>query len=195
MPFPSAPFAGRPRVRLLLAGAALVLAASGGYAFIHVGSYLAADDPLVHADAILVLAGSDIERPLEAVDLYTTGYAARIVLTRETLEPAMELVRKRGIEPPFEVEWQRSVLVRQAQETLDILAGSQSTDVEDDAEAVLAAGDVLDAELLAERMVEVDTRTAAERAAADRTWTFGHVVVDEAQELSAMAWRTVLRWP
>ena len=29
--------------------------------------------------------------------------------------------------------------------------------------------------------------TAAERAAADRTWAFGHVIVDEAQELSAMA--------
>jgi DNA helicase IV len=27
----------------------------------------------------------------------------------------------------------------------------------------------------------------------DRTWTYGHVIVDEAQELSAMAWRMVLR--
>jgi DNA helicase IV len=86
------------------------------------------------------------------------------------------------------------MLVRQAQETLDILAGSQSTDVDVDEEAeFLSAADVLDAELLAERQEVVDTRTAAERAAADRTWTFGHVVVDEAQELSAMAWRTVLR--
>ncbi|GAB3558523.1 HelD family protein [Spelaeicoccus albus] len=36
-------------------------------------------------------------------------------------------------------------------------------------------------------------RTTAERAAADRTWAYGHVVVDEAQELSPMMWRTVLR--
>jgi len=35
--------------------------------------------------------------------------------------------------------------------------------------------------------------TTAERAAVDRTWTYGHVVVDEAQELSAMAWRALLR--
>lgn len=35
--------------------------------------------------------------------------------------------------------------------------------------------------------------TVAERAAADRTWTFGHVVVDEAQELSAMMWRLLVR--
>ena len=33
----------------------------------------------------------------------------------------------------------------------------------------------------------------AERAAADRTWTYGHVIVDEAQELSAMAWRVLMR--
>jgi hypothetical protein len=34
---------------------------------------------------------------------------------------------------------------------------------------------------------------AAERAAADRTWTFGHVIADEAQELSEMAWRLLAR--
>ncbi|MCO1654070.1 ATP-binding domain-containing protein [Pseudonocardia sp. S2-4] len=33
----------------------------------------------------------------------------------------------------------------------------------------------------------------AERAAADPTWVFGHVVVDEAQELSEMAWRMLMR--
>ncbi|HWM40572.1 MAG TPA: ATP-binding domain-containing protein [Streptomyces sp.] len=35
--------------------------------------------------------------------------------------------------------------------------------------------------------------TTAARAAADRSWAYGHVIVDEAQELSAMAWRTVMR--
>ena len=35
--------------------------------------------------------------------------------------------------------------------------------------------------------------SVAERAGADRTWTYGHVVVDEAQELSAMAWRLLMR--
>jgi hypothetical protein len=33
----------------------------------------------------------------------------------------------------------------------------------------------------------------AERARYDRSWAYGHVIVDEAQELSAMAWRMVLR--
>ncbi|WP_078897014.1 ATP-binding domain-containing protein [Streptomyces sp. NRRL S-495] len=52
----------------------------------------------------------------------------------------------------------------------------------------------LDADLLAERFRDTGPdRTTAERAAEDREWAYGHVVVDEAQELSAMDWRTVLR--
>jgi len=35
--------------------------------------------------------------------------------------------------------------------------------------------------------------TTAERAWADPSWAYGHVIVDEAQELSAMAWRVVMR--
>ncbi len=37
------------------------------------------------------------------------------------------------------------------------------------------------------------TGQTADRAAADREWTYGHVIVDEAQELSPMAWRSVFR--
>ncbi|WP_432534010.1 HelD family protein [Kineococcus arenarius] len=49
-------------------------------------------------------------------------------------------------------------------------------------------------ELLADRFATGGpSGTVAERAAADRTWAYGHVVVDEAQELSAMAWRLVER--
>ncbi|MHB1613426.1 MAG: HelD family protein [Actinomycetes bacterium] len=51
-------------------------------------------------------------------------------------------------------------------------------------------------ELLAQRYGsdgETWRGTLAERAAADREWTYGHVVVDEAQELSAMDWRMVMR--
>ncbi|WP_235927946.1 HelD family protein [Goekera deserti] len=82
----------------------------------------------------------------------------------------------------------------EAQQTLDLLYGSRSTDADDDEESEeLAAGDLLDAEGLAARAEEADYRTTAERAAADRTWTFGHVVVDEAQELSAMVWRVLAR--
>ncbi|MFG6200968.1 HelD family protein [Nonomuraea sp. JJY05] len=54
--------------------------------------------------------------------------------------------------------------------------------------------DVMEAERLAERQRgEGPYLTTAERAAADRTWAYGHVIVDEAQELSHMAWRAVMR--
>ena len=53
--------------------------------------------------------------------------------------------------------------------------------------------DLVDADRLAARHEEDEFLTAAERAAADRTWAFGHVIVDEAQELSEMAWRMLMR--
>jgi hypothetical protein len=50
------------------------------------------------------------------------------------------------------------------------------------------------AEMLAGRFRgDLGPASVAERAAADRSWTFGHLVVDEAQELSAMMWRLLLR--
>lgn len=62
-----------------------------------------------------------------------------------------------------------------------------------DDEDKLLAGDVIDAEKLADRFTERDTRDLAERAASDRDWTYRHVVVDEAQELSEMDWRVLMR--
>ncbi|MFB7874791.1 RNA polymerase recycling motor ATPase HelR [Nocardia sp. NPDC056064] len=62
-----------------------------------------------------------------------------------------------------------------------------------DDEDHLFAQDMLFGEDLAERFVERDTRELAERAAADRDWTYRHIVVDEAQELSAMDWRVLMR--
>jgi DNA helicase IV len=50
------------------------------------------------------------------------------------------------------------------------------------------------AELLAARQRGIGPDSGvAELARHDRTWTFGHVIVDEAQEVSAMAWRMLLR--
>src|SRR5262249_10719354 len=77
---------------------------------------------------------------------------------------------------------------------LDPAYGSRSVDLNPEEEAeILSAYDILDAERLADRYEEDDDRTAVERAAADRTWAFGHIVVDEAQELSPMAWRMLMR--
>ena len=50
------------------------------------------------------------------------------------------------------------------------------------------------AALLAARQRDIGPDNGiAERARQDRTWTFGHVIVDEAQEVSAMAWRMLMR--
>jgi DNA helicase IV len=65
-------------------------------------------------------------------------------------------------------------------------------DLMDDEDHLLAQ-DMLYAEDLADRFIERDTRELVERAAADRDWTYGHVVVDEAQELSEMDWRVLMR--
>nr|WP_276571124.1 RNA polymerase recycling motor ATPase HelR [Kibdelosporangium phytohabitans] len=62
-----------------------------------------------------------------------------------------------------------------------------------DDEDHLFATDLLRAEDLADRFVEEDTRDLVERASADRDWTYRHVVVDEAQELSEMDWRVLMR--
>ncbi|GAA1958295.1 RNA polymerase recycling motor ATPase HelR [Amycolatopsis minnesotensis] len=62
-----------------------------------------------------------------------------------------------------------------------------------DEDVMLAAENLLFAEELADRFVRDDTRTLVERAAADRDWTYRHVVVDEAQELSEMDWRVLMR--
>ncbi|GGP87086.1 HelD family protein [Streptomyces roseolilacinus] len=88
---------------------------------------------------------------------------------------------------------ERAERVAYAQGVLDVSYASRTYEFEDEESEVLAAHDVVDAERFAERHEEDDHRTAAERAAADRTWAFGHVIVDEAQELSAMAWRLLMR--
>jgi DNA helicase IV len=76
-----------------------------------------------------------------------------------------------------------------AQGVLDIAAGSRSLDHDEE----LTVADLLDADQLARRHEQHDTRTTVERAAVDRRWVFGHVIVDEAQELSPMAWRMLMR--
>ncbi len=92
-----------------------------------------------------------------------------------------------------QVAQERREAIEYAEGVLEIVEGSRSLDFEDQEEEILSATDVVDASAFVERHEVLDTRTAAERAAADRTWVFGHVIVDEAQELSPMAWRLLMR--
>jgi DNA helicase IV len=112
------------------------------------------------------------------------------------LDEAAELLGVDQRAERAQAQRQQQARLRTAQGVLDILTGSASHEL-DDLDPVeregFTAAEVMDAELLAERHRERDDRSVAQRAAADRTWTFGHVIVDEAQELSAMAWRLVMR--
>lgn len=55
-------------------------------------------------------------------------------------------------------------------------------------------GGIVSAEMLAEHARGPrEWVPLSERALADRTWVYGHVVVDEAQDLSPMAWHSLLR--
>jgi len=96
-------------------------------------------------------------------------------------------------------EHERQTQVAFAQGVLDVSYASRTFEFEDkedddpESSEVLSAHDIIDAERFAERHEEDDHRSAAERAAADRTWAFGHIIVDEAQELSPMAWRLLMR--
>ncbi|MBT2227499.1 AAA family ATPase [Nonomuraea sp. NEAU-A123] len=84
----------------------------------------------------------------------------------------------------------------------ELAAARQAAEHEREAELAYARevleltglSDVMEAERLAERQRgEGPYLTTAERAAADRAWAYGHVIVDEAQELSSMAWRVIMR--
>ncbi|MEE1811016.1 HelD family protein [Streptomyces sp. BE133] len=109
------------------------------------------------------------------------------------LDEAAELL---GVDDSAEraaAEAERQERIAYAQGVLELSRGSETYEFEDEESEILAAHDIIDAERMAERQEEADHRSAAERAAADRSWAFGHIIVDEAQELSPMAWRLLMR--
>lgn len=112
------------------------------------------------------------------------------------LDEAAELLGEDDRVARARAERERETQIAYAQGVLDVSYASRTYEFEDKDEEdseVLSAHDIIDAERFAERHEEDDHRSAAERAAADRTWAFGHIIVDEAQELSPMAWRLLMR--
>ena len=103
-----------------------------------------------------------------------------------------ELVDLLGRDKPADdsAERERNAEAEYAAGVLDLMTSRE--DLMDDEDHLLAT-DLLYGEDLAARFVERDTRELVERAAADRDWTYGHIVVDEAQELSEMDWRVLMR--
>ncbi|MYW44081.1 AAA family ATPase [Streptomyces sp. SID161] len=148
-------------------------------------------DFLAEPDRYLPAADADaVRRPVTRA--WTVADVPLLDEAAELLGEDERLARARA-------ERERETQIAYAQGVLDVSYASRTYEFEDkedddpDASEVLSAHDIIDAERFAERQEEADHRSAAERAAADRTWAFGHIIVDEAQELSPMAWRLLMR--
>ncbi len=99
-----------------LAGLGAMLAASPFF-----GRFLYIQDPLVRSDAILVFAGTRAERPLEAFDLYRSGYAPLIVLTREAPDGGQVALASRGVPLADTADLASDLLVRLGVPASDVL--------------------------------------------------------------------------
>lgn len=81
-----------------------------------------------------------------------------------------------------------------AEHASDLENAAKALENVDEALADVGVNGVVTAEMLAEaNAVSRRRMTAVEAASSDRTWAYGHVVVDEAQELSPMQWRLLMR--
>lgn len=101
----------RPLIRrgALAAGLLLILAA---IVVPRAGAWLVVADPLVKADAIIVLGGTMYERQLEAVDLFNEQWAPRIYLFREIADWGEVELLKRGITYTRSVDVQIDAMLR-----------------------------------------------------------------------------------
>ncbi|HEX2247543.1 MAG TPA: AAA family ATPase, partial [Arthrobacter sp.] len=127
---------------------------------------------------------SDAERALLLRDPSAPWTEADVPL----LDEAAELLG------PMDVSSARDKSQREHQRARDVANAEQSLVNLDEALKASGIDGLVSAEDLAAHNQIQETRfTAAERAASDRTWAFGHIVVDEAQELSAMQWRLLMR--
>ncbi len=123
---------GTPRLRTFarraaqIAAVALVLA--GVWLLVEGGRFLDHEDPLERADAIFVLAGTRLERPLEAIDLYKAGWAPLIILSPGRIEPAERVARARGARFPSDSSLIRDAMVELGVPRSAILADDGDVD-------------------------------------------------------------------
>lgn len=137
----------------------------------------------------LDFAGPTISRRTRPAMLRPLG-SAWTVGDVALLDEAAELLGEIGV---VDRAWSqhRAEEVAYAQEALDALADAGAD--QEDSGIGFTVGMVT-----AEDLADMNTEdrigvTTADRAAGDREWTYGHVIVDEAQELSPMTWRMVMR--
>ena len=98
------------RRRVALGLAILLALAIAALPFLRAaGRFLVEDDPLRHADAIVVLAGSYPDRILEAAALFREGWAPRIILCREPDNSGFRKLLDLGVRVPRPFELNRTV--------------------------------------------------------------------------------------
>lgn len=149
---------------------------------------------LLSSPALIDAAAGDYDDETRGALLRDAGapWAASDAALLDELAVLLGLPDPEETKERADARWREQI--EDAQEVLDVLSSSQSSDIDDVTDAeVLSAFDVVDAETLAQRQTVRDTRSTAERARADHRWAYGHVIVDEAQELSPMEWRMVFR--
>ncbi|MBF4570572.1 AAA family ATPase [Plantibacter sp. VKM Ac-2880] len=110
-------------------------------------------------------------------DIALVDEAAELI--GEDQRPELERQRRAAYERRHDVEYARSVL--------EMIGDISIDDEAQDDDYLRSAQD------LADRQTIEDDRSPAERAASDRTWVYGHVIIDEAQELTPMLLRAILR--
>jgi uncharacterized SAM-binding protein YcdF (DUF218 family) len=74
----------RKRRWLVPGGIFIVLAGAAATLFLTVGNWLVVEDPLVHADVIVVLSGRLPERAVEAARVYHAGFADQVWISPPT---------------------------------------------------------------------------------------------------------------
>ena len=75
---------------LIFSGVLAVLAIAGVAIFFSIGKWLVVEDPLAHADVIVILSGNLPDRAEEAARIYHAGYADRVWVS-QPISPAEEL--------------------------------------------------------------------------------------------------------
>ena len=88
---------------------ALIIFGCSVFAFRRAGRWLVREDPVSHADAILVLSGSMPYRVEEAAKIYNSGYAPEVWLTHP-VSPAEEL-QSMGIHYVSDEDYDKEVLI------------------------------------------------------------------------------------
>jgi len=103
------PTAQKRNLRAISAVILLVLFLAAILVFRGVGNWLVREDPLMHADALVVLSGGLPYRAEAAAHYFESGYASEVWLTRP--EGPSDQMRELGVQYVSEEDYDRQILI------------------------------------------------------------------------------------